>query len=660
MRKTLLLIAALLLSLTSFAQTTEKVVIDLTATFPLGQLSKTYTQDGITFSFGQNTSSRYATASGTKTTAVQFFLGCTMTMSVETGSIKNVAFGITRASGGFSTKVGTISALANNAQTWTGDAKSVTFEASKSLVVSSMTVTLEKPAAAKPLTYAWTPADSSVTDAPEDIKLWLSSADSISYTGVKFSYVNSNDAQKSVTVDKANITETADGKGGVTLSIPAPTDLKNNKALNVKVSLDGQKSLDEVERPTITASYNLATLKIIAPVIGESVDTLRATDSIKVQLPAALEDRIGVVYYQIVNATTGEIENEDYMDSESSLDNGVWGTDFIQDQIFLAGNQYYISAKAYCKDQQIYSKTPVAADSTALFAGASKSYEYSTVNFVSLTPDPDTYVVEKAEDAVVTIEFDGEVNINSTIAFINTGFGGSEAFDAITPADGDAEAKYAKKWTLSFENFAKKNDGKGIQLSIAAEDAQGRRVKGNAGLEVTSYFDYTYECSIGTPRVAFVPASGSKVDSLRTFIVKATDINESYNVERAKLALYNADNEVVAYAEDIVPFIPESQQGNYDYNPDSVQVVLNTTVTAPGTYTLRIPKQFFNFGTQMDVVSSIAEEATYIIEKKTPTSILGILTEQNRKEQVFTLEGKKAAQPTKGLYIIGGKKVVVK
>lgn len=461
------------------------------------------------------------------------------------------------------------------------------------------------------------PIDSTVIDGKESIELWLSKKDVIDFTGVKFEYVNSSDKAKEAVMPKADCTIEDGDDGDQTITIPTPTDIQKKKALNIKVSLEGMTSLDGNDHAPITAVYNMLKLDLVKPVISGDVDTLHAdVDSIKVQVTPELEDHIGVIYYYVVNASTGVTEHAGYMNKGMGCKrgNGVWSVEFIQDQAFFEGNQYYISAKAYCQDRKVTEKTPLAADSTDLFNGASKVYQYSSYKLVSLTPNPDSFVVEKAEDAVITLKFDGPVAMNDdTYTNINTGMGTYKSFDYIKPMDGDESAKYAKKWEISFQSFAKANNGAPIQMSLAAEDEQGRRVKGNSGLEVTSFFDYTYECSIGTPRLSFNPASGSTVSSLKTIVVKGAEILEAYTVARTNLALYDANDNKVAYAEEITPLIPASQANNYDYTPDSVEVTLNTEVITPGTYTFRVPKAFFNLGTQFNSVNCLAEEATYTI-----------------------------------------------
>lgn len=463
----------------------------------------------------------------------------------------------------------------------------------------------------KELVAKWSP-DTAYLDKPDSIKLTLNTKNAISFTGMKFDYLNGSDNFKSETIELANITKKDTLDGGIEYRVAAPVQLKSNKAMNVRVSLVGQKNLDGVERDSLSTTYNQFSLKIIAPKAltaakALQIDTLKGNDSIKFQLPVELHDRISVVYYFIKNTTTGVTEHHGYIlksfadDAKADYAKGIWGTDFIQDQIFYEGNTYTISAFALMSDTKYTTKIPagryVAADSITGIEGTSETYKYSTVKHVSTTPSDKTFIIEQPEDAVITMTFDGLVKVDEDNSKIITGSNSTYDFTKIYAVDEEGKetnATYSKIWKLDGSGYIKANPAVAMQTSIIVVDEKGLHVEGNAGFENTSNFYYGYENAYGAPTSTLTPANNATVDVLDTIIVdNSLGLGLAYRVKDEKFTLTDQNGNVVAIAADCISNDTKTAQ---DKSPKSVKIALSKKIKKAGRYVLDIPYSYFILG----------------------------------------------------------------
>lgn len=457
----------------------------------------------------------------------------------------------------------------------------------------------------------WTPADGSYIDGLDNIELWVSPVNAANISAFNVEYINSTDAKKTLSITAADVT-TEEVDGGVAYTIPLPAALKG-KAVNIKVTPE-VAYLDGAEHEEIAATFNPVALKILSPSVTELDSIHSDVDSIEVEIDQTIKSKIGVVHYSIKNVTTGETLKKGFMNKNTvTVTDAGWRQAIVGNYALLKDNEYLLEVRAYMADSKISSKTPLAAD-TIYIKGTALPYQYSDVTLTEITPDPDAFVVEQPEDAVFTVSFSGAVKLEASTTNINTGNGSSYAFDAITPMDAAEGSDYAKTWQLSAQQFVKlMGTGAPVQFSVVAIDENGKRVKGNTGLEDQTYFDYTYESTYGVPALTFDPANGTTVDSLNVILVGcASGINENAAPSK-ELVVLNEAGETVAYAASVEPVIPESQKSNMDYNPVQVKVTLNTPVVKAGTYRFVSPAKHFVVGTGMLNYNSASAVDTIIV-----------------------------------------------
>ncbi len=184
---------------------------------------------------------------------------------------------------------------------------------------------------------------------------------------------------------------------------------------------------------------------------------------------------------------------------------------------------------------------------------------------------------------------------------------------------------------------------------------------GNWNFEITAAYTVT-----GKPaEYTMVPADGSEVTSLKEFTLTeaascAIDANNSETIK-----LYNSEDVVVAEVATADFEDNAIQEGENFWDPVvGYKIVLKDEITAPGTYKLVIPAGMF-IVTANDVAN---EELTFTYTVKDPTGIEAIIA-VGKVVDVYTVNGvlvkKDAAADDlkslkKGLYVIGGKTILVK
>ncbi len=184
-------------------------------------------------------------------------------------------------------------------------------------------------------------------------------------------------------------------------------------------------------------------------------------------------------------------------------------------------------------------------------------------------------------------------------------------------------------------------------------------VQGHTNEEIT----LTYEVKAKAGTFTFTPANGSTVNSLKEIIVEYTDVlMPSWN---GVATLVNASGDIVATA-DVDHYIPADKQqdwDNYQYEPTGVRLTLNTEITAPGVYTLRLPAGYLNCGAAYE--SSPELTATFTVAAT--DAIASVVGQGTSRFTVFTLDGRRLPiiaksqlrQLKPGIYMINGKKVVL-
>lgn len=507
-----------------------------------------------------------------------------------------------------------------------------------------------------------TPASGSSLANTNEITLFATDYKKFSYTGAQFSF--NNDAQEEVyyIVDKEDLTEEAseDIDGAYTVTIPVPDEVKTAK--DVRFSLLDLKAANGKDYKSLfSAKYNGFTVKSMtyqasadaAPqeISGAELDSLVSDQPIVIQTNFDANvgnDSISYVAYSIedLNPVEGD---DNIIVSPTHIENfdkdaNAWVGEVVGlgTTKLLLGHTYRVVVTGYQqigKYFNVYRDVKVGSD-TLYFHGTQADYVYSDINLESVTPT----TITSADDFNITINFDGLVKIVESSTCI-AGGGGSENmyFDTYTPVD--PVDGYSNQWVIGLsESKANSQDARYATVNIAAEDQDGRRVKGNFGDRATSVTQQELFLSYNGAELTVSPASDEVVTSLYTFDVTTPNtIGLSGSMALSEAVVYDRANRkdvaVVASAE---PIYSESVQAMIDdmetlsedemkekygmYYQDKIKtntmrLTLDKEITEPGVYELIIPDDYFTSGEQFDSENSRAFTGYYEIKAKSSDTL---------------------------------------
>ena len=142
------------------------------------------------------------------------------------------------------------------------------------------------------------------------------------------------------------------------------------------------------------------------------------------------------------------------------------------------------------------------------------------------------------------------------------------------------------------------------------------------------------------------PANGSHVEALSTITITLTD---------ATLVALGEGN--VTVKKDGVEVA--TKQADYDWNADNV-ITITYETSESGVYTFEFPEGYVGDEIDGDVTPYPAFTLTYYVGDA--TGINGISTGKIENVKIYTLDGKliKSANGKKGIYVVNGKKVILK
>lgn len=506
------------------------------------------------------------------------------------------------------------------------------------------------------LAAEFTPISGEYIVNTDTINVAVLGSDYLTYDGALFTY----SSEEADTVSNDKIVKSAkDDFGYVTLGIPVPTKAKT--ASNVKLSLANLTCTDGMDHSAIfSATYNPVMEVTMLQPQASKLDSLKTGDTIKVT--TNVNDKIPFLVVQIrdLNATSAD---DEYIETEHLLelapatdteDSYFWFERF-GDVALLEGHTYSFEFTAYATKADRDRHRNSIGNDTITIEGASKPYEYSPINFVSIDPSPDTLIIDSKDQRVFNIEFDGKVTINSDLAFVVDGSGSTSPLESIVATDegATADTKYSKKWQLTVSEATMETVVDNLPLSVAAEDEQGRRVKGNEGKEAGSYFSFGYEATVGVPDFIVTPADGSTVAKLDTIVVEFLGsgsieggIDRSYNVGNAKVIVYDKDGNEVAHVKDTYNYIPDDKMNDFEYVSTKMYIYLDNTIKTAGDYTLVVPKGylilgtgFYNYNNKATTLHYTVNDgsATELVKNLAPIAVSPDTTSTSKVQQLSTI-----------------------
>lgn len=510
----------------------------------------------------------------------------------------------------------------------------------------------------------FTPATGQSLEGVDEIEIWFNNADVLTFDGVNFRY-NDAGTMKDVVVpiDKLNIEKLTNE---YTIICAVPEEVKGKKSITVTlsnlVSLDGYDHTNDIR-----ALYDQFVATLIAPIKdGERIAYTGDADFV-----VTVNKTVNYMRYDFYNG------DEWYYGTDFHLQSDGTYTSFNNNYPCYSDVDNRMLIRVYDSEADYWNERPCTDSYEFHFIGTIAPFVYSSYNFVSIDPAPNT-VITQTTDFCFTLTFDGFARIEESRSGIILGMGmGLQDFEKIEPVEPEEinGKAFANVWKL-YPGDSYMESHSGIDISVAAYDQDEFLIQGNKieGSELDYLqFSYVIESATSFANVTVTPAAG-EVEALDTFTVKcngkAVGINynctlfPSIEAEDGSWAYYFISDDMEVVSDQT----GEDDLGNPEYSEITVvEMTLPEAIADKGVYTLEIPEKVFMIGSQFDTAYNKALTLVYTILGG--DSISSILVETAPVYDVYTLSGIRVMRTTsaaelctlhRGIYIINGKKVIMK
>lgn len=505
------------------------------------------------------------------------------------------------------------------------------------------------------------PASGSTLGDAENIEVFATDYQKISFTGAKFTYtdVNDNNTVKTVLVAKDQCTETpdADIEGAYILKVPVPAEVRGQK--DIFFTLTGLQAADGKDYSSLfSAKYNgFAVLDMTYQASAEAAPiTLKGAELGELVADAPIvittnrddvvgNDSISYVTYDITDLNP--VEGDDpYIVTTTHIARTEGTTEWRGEVVGVGntklymGHTYRVVVTGYQqldKNFNPYRDLVVGTD-TLYFTGSQADYEYSDVELDTYTPSDNT--ISSADDFTITLNFNGLVKVEN--AHVDMGYGMTTDFTACTPIEG--EDGYASQWTLTMDAAtAASIEDRSIVINFTATDQNGNRVKGNAGNRETSYTSMEFTLAYNGAALTVAPtqggAEGDELDQIYEFDVTAEDAITLGALDLAEAHVFDmlntidvpvvkaraifedettqAINDLIdagEYDAAVQQYGQEATDAAYFATTNTIRLTLEQPITEAGGYTLIIPAEYFNVGEQFMGQVSRAYEGFFIVK----------------------------------------------
>lgn len=248
-------------------------------------------------------------------------------------------------------------------------------------------------------------------------------------------------------------------------------------------------------------------------------------------------------------------------------------------------------------------KESFLGDTKVYYNGSAKAYEYSPAQLVSITPNPDTYEIEKPAFGHFTATFSQPVTVTRFELVAGAGGVGGRAGTFTSNEDRTV-------WTLTFSESVLGDSTGALAWFFAAKDDEGRFLKGNMGQKENSIFTYATLCNIGAPDlISASPEDGAEVESLSEIIIKNAsnlEMNISY-VATSKPQIVDQFGTTYRTIEEKDVTAVDDYTMKFTFEP----IVADAS---DRTYVLIIPSNYFSLGTEFNGCSSKSTTFEYVVK----------------------------------------------
>lgn len=518
------------------------------------------------------------------------------------------------------------------------------------------------------ITTEFTPASGEGLSGDE-IELWTTDYDKLSFDGILFTYTEGGQTKTLVSTDYTAEADT-EVEGAYIITIKVPTEVQGK--VDITVTLNNLVVADGSDHSAdFTAKYNTLVIKKVsyqspeegAVAVGlanSEIDNF--SEGGKIYVTTNMDSQIGYATYLVrdldaddpaaaIVMTTSSLRHPNGDDGQPDLSQPLEAEIYGGVTKFYQKHTYRLEVTAYASESDYTNHNDALGVDSVKFEGTTEPFTFSSVQFESADP-ADGSSIPDSEDAVITLTWDGMVELSSSTSFVNLGQGATMPITSIEAVDGDEGLSNKWKLTVSKDVFSTL-DGE-LNLSIVATDADYKVVEGNMGHEENSYLALSYtivdsseEPDVpGTVNVTADPKDKSTVTELSTISLVFDDYEE-IGIGSGKLSYSKDGGEAVSMAD--AELDPEV------YN--KALITFSTPLTEKGVYVINVPEGYF-LNAEGDALPAFT--LTYGIGVS--AGIADVTSDNSTSNAVFTISGIRLSAPLKqlpaGIYIVNGKKVI--
>lgn len=376
--------------------------------------------------------------------------------------------------------------------------------------------------------------------------------------------------------------------GTYTLTVPAGTmtaDSESNPELTFTYVIK-DSSLDQEELPELQ-------LISVDPAAGSVLAAPGTEDGRTYTIDTNLNNKIGyfdVSWYDVTNYDPTDEDSEPIYIASTTAEHEddelvPYDTPLTFNKISVGGDSFYENHKyqmvVTCFNSIAYPRRTIG-EIRVDYLGSTKEYEYATQQLISISPNPQEYVIEDVSDAHFTLIFDGPVKIDTDRGGIPTGPATYDHFASVTPNESGTQ------WEIVLPESALNRDTE-INCFVFATDDEGRAVLPcedlkdyQNGQEDYACFFISYKNGLSAKPIVVNPVSG---------VVEKLDVFEISCPADAVAIDYRYDNvypKIVKDKEVVYQFTSQDLDIDWDV-VDKIWFKLPEAITEPGHYALVVP-----------------------------------------------------------------------
>ena len=470
------------------------------------------------------------------------------------------------------------------------------------------------------------------------------------------------------------------------------TEIKNNGTWTLTVPA-AALNVNGEDSPEISVSWTLEdsnlsigefpkiTLESITPAEGSKIPVWGGSLS-EVRVKTSDDSAVNYIGWSLVDIS-GDEEQFVAQGSENRYDYNRYGHNgdiWLNGLFFSVGGQaklveghtyrldlrfcgigYDKATNQYPNPLQIEQSTELVT--SVIYEGATPPQKYAEATYLSVSPDPATFVLADAYNSVFEITYSAPAKPIRFFYSKGEGYSADAGeWAASDPSELTSDGR-ATKWTFTFfPDVVAANTGTLISNVVSVGEDE-LYVRGNSDYDFDNiYYQMVWLCNAGAP--ALVPVSpelGATVETLSQITITNAIGKTAYPMTVSGVVytypqILNEDGEVVRTL-DSLSFSDDGKQVTWSFEP----------ISDNGAYVLEIPHQYFSFGAEAEGFNSNAAYFEYFV-KNNGSSVAGI-SNDNELLNVFGICGVqvlrnadrsaiKSLNP--GLYIVNGKKVVIR